>query len=308
MGNLKGFISIAPLLVFVGSFLGFGIYYNDFYAIPSPIVAVFGIVSAFVLSKGTINEKTNILLKGCGDSKILTMCLIYLLAGAFASVSKAIGSVDSIVNFGMVYLSPKYLPAGIFVIASFLSFASGTSVGSIVTLAPIVIGLAEKGNAPVGLIGATLLSGAMFGDNLSLISDTTIASTQSLGTDIKDKFRVNFRLAFPAALLSLVLFVFIGLEQISISAEAVESYNVFLILPYLLVISLSLYGINVFITLFLGVLCSGVIGLYISAFDILLLMKTVYEGFIGMSEIFFLSLLTGGLAAMVEKAGGIKFY
>lgn len=234
MENRRGFISIIPLLVFVGIFLSFGIYYNDFYAIPSPIIAILGIVSAFILFRGTINEKTNILLKGCGDSKILTMCLIYLLAGAFATVSKAIGSVDSIVNFGMAYLSPQYLPAGVFIIASFLSFASGTSVGSIVTLAPLVMGLADKSGSSVGLIGAALLSGAMFGDNLSLISDTTIASTQSLGTDIKDKFRVNFRLALPAAILSVVLFIFVGLEQPSVSAQETGRYNLFLVLPYLL--------------------------------------------------------------------------
>ena len=301
-------LSILPLLIYVTVFLGAGIYNQDFYALPSPIAALIGIVSAFVLLKGKVNEKVDTFLKGCGDGKILTMCIIYLLAGAFATVSKAAGSVDTIVNLGLNNISAAYFPVGIFVIASFLSFASGTSVGSIVTLAPVVIELAEKSGSPLGLIGAALLSGAMFGDNLSVISDTTIAATQSIGCAMKDKFKTNFKLALPAAIIAIILFVIIGFNQETTSVVmAQKDINLVLILPYLLVITLSIIGLNVFVVLFIGLLFSGLLGLGYGTFGLMDFAKETYEGFTGMTEIFLLSLLTGGLAALVEKAGGINF-
>ena len=301
-------ISIFPLLIFVLVFLGFGIYYDDFYALPSPIAALIGITAAFILLKGKINEKVDTFLKGCGDGKILTMCIIYLLAGAFATVTKATGSVDSIVNLGLTYISPAYFPVGVFVMAAFLSFASGTSVGSIVTLGPIVIALAEKSDSPLGLIGSCLLSGAMFGDNLSLISDTTIAATQSLGCQMKDKFRFNSKLAFPAALVTILILIVLGFNQEGTAViSGNKEFNLVLILPYLLVIALSLVGLNVFVVLFAGLIFAGLLGFGYGSFDFIGFAKKTYEGFTSMTEIFLLSLLTGGLAAMVEKAGGISF-
>ena len=301
-------ISIFPLLIFVLVFLGFGIYNNDFYVLPSPIAALIGITAAFILLKGKINEKVDTFLKGCGDGKILTMCIIYLLAGAFATVTKATGSVDSIVNLGLTYISPAYFPVGVFVMAAFLSFASGTSVGSIVTLGPIVIALAEKSDSPLGLIGACLLSGAMFGDNLSLISDTTIAATQSLGCQMKDKFRFNSKLAFPAALVTILILIVLGFNQEGTAViSGNKEFNLVLILPYLLVIALSLIGLNVFVVLFAGLIFAGLLGFGYGSFDFIGFAKKTYEGFTSMTEIFLLSLLTGGLAAMVEKAGGISF-
>ncbi len=301
-------ISIFPFLIFVLVFLGFGIYNDDFYALPSPIAALIGITAAFILLKGKINEKVDTFLKGCGDGKILTMCIIYLLAGAFATVTKATGSVDSIVNLGLNYVSPAYFPVGVFVIASFLSFASGTSVGSIVTLGPIVIALAEKSESPLGLIGASLLSGAMFGDNLSIISDTTIAATQSLGCQMKDKFRFNSKLAFPAALVAILILIVLGFNQEGTAViRGNKEFNLVLILPYLLVIALSLIGLNVFVVLFAGLIFAGLLGFGYGSFDFIGFAKKTYEGFTSMTEIFLLSLLTGGLAALVEKAGGISF-
>lgn len=301
-------VAIFPLLIFVFVFLGFGIYYDDFYALPSPIAALLGITSAFVLLKGSINSKVDTFLKGCGDGKILTMCIIYLLAGAFATVTKATGSVDSIVNLGLTYISPAYFPVGVFVMAAFLSFASGTSVGSIVTLGPIVIALAEESDSPLGLIGACLLSGAMFGDNLSLISDTTIAATQSLGCQMKDKFRYNSRIAIPAALVTILILIVLGFNQEGTAViSGNKEFNLVLILPYLLVIALSLIGLNVFVVLFAGLIFAGMLGFGYGSFDFIGFAKKTYEGFTSMTEIFLLSLLTGGLAAMVEKAGGISF-
>lgn len=302
------FIAIVPLLAFVLVFLGFGIYYDDFYALPSPVAAVIGIATAFILLKGTINQKVDTFLKGCGDGKILTMCIIYLLAGAFATVTEATGSVDSIVNLGLNYISPAYFPVGVFVIASFLSFASGTSVGSIVTLGPIVIALAEKSDSPLGLIGACLLAGAMFGDNLSLISDTTIAATQSLGCQMKDKFRYNSKIALPAALVAIIILTAMGFAQESSGAvQEFKDFNLILILPYILVVVLSLVGLNVFVVLFAGLLFAGILGFGNGSFDFIGFAKKTYEGFTSMTEIFLLSLLTGGLAALVEKACGIAY-
>ena len=172
-------ISIIPLLIFVAIFLGSGLYFDNFYSLPAPIIALFAVVIALLIYRAPLNEKIALFFKGAGDSNVLQMCVIALLAGAFASVAEASGSIDSIVNMGMYYISPQYFPVGIFVMASFLSFATGTSVGTIMTLSPIVFNLATESHSNTALIGASLLSGAMFGDNLSLISDTTIAATQS---------------------------------------------------------------------------------------------------------------------------------
>ena len=182
-------LALLPLFIFILTFLGAGIWLNDFYAFPSPVAVLLGIIVAFLLFKQTTEDKVNTLISGCGESKIITMCLIYLLAGAFATVTKAMGGVDSVVNLGINNIDVAYFPLGIFLIASFLSTATGTSVGAIVALGPIAVSLAEKSGSPLGLIAGSLLGGAMLGDNLSMISDTTIAATQSLGCEMKDKFK-----------------------------------------------------------------------------------------------------------------------
>ncbi|USL94642.1 Na+/H+ antiporter NhaC family protein [Riemerella anatipestifer] len=304
-------ISVVPLLVFVFTFIGSGIYFNDFYALPSPIAVMAGIVVAFILFKESFNEKIDTFLNGCGDHKILNMCIIYLLAGAFALVSKSIGSVDIIVNLGVNIIPFSYIPVGVFIIASFISISSGTSVGTIVALGSVVVGFADKG-IDINLLGAALLGGAMLGDNLSVISDTTIAATQTLGCEMKDKFRTNLKIAIPAAIVTCVLYIVLAntntpTSNITSSTSPVNTYQLFLILPYLLVILLSLMGINVFLVLLLGVLFSSFLGFFILDFGMLEISKKIYEGFTSMQEIFILSFFTGGLAALVEKAGGMEF-
>ncbi|MFL1601440.1 Na+/H+ antiporter NhaC family protein [Riemerella anatipestifer] len=304
-------ISVVPLLVFVFTFIGSGIYFNYFYALPSPIAVMAGIVAAFILFKEPFNEKINTFLNGCGDHKILNMCIIYLLAGAFAVVSKYIGSVDIIVDFGVSIISSSYIPLGIFIIATFISISSGTSVGTIVALGSVVVGFADKG-IDINLLGAALLGGAMLGDNLSVISDTTIAATQTLECEMKDKFRTNLKIALPAAIVTCILYVVLAntntpASNITSSSSPTNTYQLFLILPYLLVILLSLMGINVFLVLLLGVLFSSFLGFFILDFGILEISKKIYEGFTSMQEIFILSFFTGGLAALVEKAGGMDF-
>lgn len=302
------FTALIPLLVFVITFLGIGIYNDDFYVLPAPIAVIVGIVVAFLMFKQSINSKIDILLKGCGDHKILTMCLIYLLAGAFAAITNATESVDAIVNLGMDYIAIEYIYLGIFLIAAFLSISTGTSVGAIVTLAPIVVGFSEQGDISLAVLSGALLGGAMFGDNLSVISDTTIAATQSLDCKMSDKFKENIKLALPAALITLVVLTVQGLDLSSSSLDAVNyEYSVIKIMPYILVILLSIIGVNVFITLFFGIISAGILGVFYGDFTLMESTRIAYDGFTNMTEIFLLSLLTGGLAALVEKNGGIDY-
>ena len=302
-------ISIIPLLIFVAIFLGSGLYFDNFYSLPAPIIALFAVVIALLIYRAPLNEKIALFFKGAGDSNVLQMCVIALLAGAFASVAKASGSIDSIVNMGMYYISPQYFPVGIFLIASFLSFATGTSVGTIMTLSPIVFNLATESHSNTALIGASLLSGAMFGDNLSLISDTTIAATQSLGCKMSDKMKANAKIALPMALLSVIVLLFIGNPeaQTFTHSEAYHDFNIVLILPYIAVVIISLFGVNVFVSLFLGVLLSGVIGLSYGKFGFLDFTQHTYKGFMDMADIFFLYFIIGGLALLVEHFGGIQY-
>jgi len=309
IGNFKGLI---PFLVFIGFYLGSGIILDSmgvelaFYQLPAPVAIFPGIIVAFLLFKGSIKEKFETFLEGCGHQDIITMCIIYLLAGGFAIVSKSMGGVDSTVNLGLTYVPSHYIAPGLFVIAGFISTATGTSVGSIVSLAPIAVGLAEKSGVSMPLVLAALMGGAMFGDNLSIISDTTIAATRTQGVEMKDKFRVNIKIAAPAAILTLLLLIVFGKPEIALET-GVYAFNIVKVLPYVFVLTLSLIGINVFVVLTAGIALSGAIGLFYGDFTWLGYAKEIYSGFTGMTEIFLLSLLTGGLASLVTKAGGVDW-
>ena len=308
-GSFKGLI---PFLVFIGFYLGSGIILDSmgvelaFYQLPAPVAIFPGIIVAFLLFKGRLQEKFETFLEGCGHQDIITMCIIYLLAGGFAIVSKSMGGVDSTVNLGLTYVPSHYIAPGLFVIAGFISTATGTSVGSIVSLAPIAVGLAEKSGVSMPLVLAALMGGAMFGDNLSIISDTTIAATRTQGVEMKDKFRVNIKIAAPAAILTLLLLIVFGKPEIA-PETGVYAFNIVKVLPYIFVLTLSLIGINVFVVLTAGIALSGAIGLFYGDFTWLGYAKEIYNGFTGMTEIFLLSLLTGGLASLVTKAGGVDW-
>ena len=309
MKDTQSGVALLPFLVFVIIFLGSGIILDDFYAFPASVAALCGVISAFLLPKAGFQEKLKFFMKGCGEESIITMCIIYLLAGAFSAVSKATGSIDAVVFFGSQYFSAQYIPLGVFLMASFLSVSAGTSVGTIVALTPIVMGFAENTQTDINVVAASLLCGAMFGDNLSCISDTTIAATQSLGCQMKDKFRTNIMIAFPAAVIAAVIFIFLGGNSSSavLESQASGSPSIWLIFPYLLVIVLSVLGVNVFLVLLVGVLLSGIIGISTGSLSWLDFSKKIYEGFSDMNEIFLLALLTGGLAGIVENMGGITF-
>jgi methionine transporter metT len=309
MKDTQSGVALLPFLVFVIIFLGSGIILDDFYAFPASVAALCGVISAFLLPKASFEEKLKFFMKGCGEESIITMCIIYLLAGAFSAVSKATGSIDAVVYFGSQYFSAQYIPLGVFLMASFLSVSAGTSVGTIVALTPIVMGFAENTQTDINVVAASLLCGAMFGDNLSFISDTTIAATQSLGCQMKDKFRTNIMIAFPAAVIAAVIFIFLGGNSSSavLESQASGSPSIWLIVPYLLVIVLSVLGVNVFLVLIVGVLISEIIGISTGSLSWLDFANKIYEGFLGMNEIFLLALLTGGLAGIVENMGGITF-
>lgn len=304
--------ALIPFLVFIGLYLFTGFYLTysghelGFYAVNSPIFVIIGIISAFILFKGTINEKFDNLIKGCGDENIIIMCLIYILAGAFASVAAASGSIESTVNFGMSIIPSKFLVAGIFVMAAFISLSTGTSVGTIVTVGPLAVGLAEKSGISLALMIGSLVGGAMFGDNLSVISDTTIAATRTQNVEMKDKFRMNFKIALPAAIITFLILMFCVTPGKNIDTTNL-TYSIIKVLPYVVVLVLALSGLNVFITLTLGILFSGGIGLITKSFTLLDYTQKIYSGFNGMFEIFLLSLLTGGLAYLVRQAGGIEW-
>ena len=306
------FVGLIHFLIFVAIYLGTGVVLQmkgvgmAFYQLPAPVAVFVGIIAAFILFKGTIMEKFDTFLEGCGHQDIITMCIIYLLAGAFAGVSKAMGGVDATVNMGLTYIPAHYIAAGLFIIASFISTATGTSVGAIVSITPIAVGLAEKSGVPLPLILAAVMGGAMFGDNLSVISDTTIAATKTQGVEMRDKFRVNLYIAAPAAIITIILLLVFGKPD-HVPHIEVLAYNFLKVLPYLVVLVLAITGINVFVVLTSGIFLSGIIGLAHGDFTLLSLTNEIYNGFLGMNEIFLLSLLTGGLATMSTKAGGIQW-
>jgi len=304
-------IALLPLIIFVAIFLWSGVQYGSFYEFPAPIAVLIGIVAAFfIFHRNGINENVNGFIRGCGNPSILMMCLIALFSGAFSVVTKSIGATDTFVEITKNYLSLQYLYAGVFVIASFLSFASGTSVGAVVSLAPIAAGFVSLPNVNVELIAGSLLGGAMFGDNLSFISDTTIAATQSQGCEMKDKFRMNGKIALPASVLTVLTLIIIGVSihpsghLLSQGDTPIQWVN---LLPYITVIVLAIAGLNVYVTFLIGTLISGLLGFWYGSFDLLGYCKTIFDGFASMNDIFLVFLFTGGLAYLIEREGGISF-
>ncbi|WP_250229467.1 Na+/H+ antiporter NhaC family protein [Anaeropeptidivorans aminofermentans] len=305
-------IALLPFLIFVLIYLAAGIILNikgvemAFYQFPAPVAAVIGIIFAFILLKGSMNEKFGIFIKGCGEDNIIIMCTIYLLAGAFTSVSSAMGGVDSAVNLGLTLIPAQYITVGIFLISMFISVATGTSVGTIVAVGPIAIQLAEKGGLNLPLVLGSLVGGAMFGDNLSFISDTTIAATRTQEVSMKDKFRVGLDFALPATIVTIILLLIFG-KPISTPESQEYAFNIIKIIPYIFVLIASIAGMNVFAVLTGGIVIAGLIGFGYGSFKGLDYVQQIYSGFTGMIDIFLLSMLTGGLANLVTKGGGLDW-
>lgn len=306
------FKALIPLMSFVIIYLMAGLVLNiqgvemAFYQFPAPIAAFLGIIIGILVLSGGFEKKIKVFLEGCGSEDIIIMCMIYLLAGAFSTVSSAMGGVASTVNLGLSLIPINFIVVGIFVISSFIALATGTSVGTVVAVAPIAISLADKGGLDLPLTIGALIGGAMLGDNLSIISDTTIAATRTQGVSMKDKFRANFKVVMPAALVTIGLLFVFGRPDV-IPATEVYEYSIIKILPYIFVLVTALLGIHVFTVLTGGIVISGVIGMATGSFGFLELVQKTYEGFTGMTEIFILSLLTGGLAHLVSEYGGLTW-
>lgn len=310
--NRGSFKALIPLISFVVIYLSAGLILNmqgvemAFYQFPAPIAAFMGIIIGLIILSGKFETKVSVFLKGCGSEDIVIMCMIYLLAGAFSTVSDAMGGVASTVNLGLSLIPVNFIVVGIFLISSFIALATGTSVGTVVAVAPIGISLAEKAGLNLPLVLGALVGGAMLGDNLSIISDTTIAATRTQGVSMKDKFRANFFIVLPAALVTIALLFFLGRPEVIPAAEVYE-YSMIKVLPYIFVLTTALMGVHVFTVLTGGILLSGVIGVVTGSFGFLEVVQKTYEGFTGMTEIFILSLLTGGLAHLVSEYGGLTW-
>ena len=304
--------ALLPFLVFVLVYMATGIVLNHlgvemaFYQVPAPVCILPAIILAFIMFEGSVDDKFNDFVRGCGDENIIIMCLIYILAGAFATVSKESGGVDSVVNFALSIIPLQFITGGIFLIGCFISISTGTSVGTISTVGPIAVGLAQKGNLPLALVLGSLVGGAMFGDNLSVISDTTIAATRTQNVDMKDKFKANIRMALPAAIITFIILLVVGKPEALPTLED-RPYNPVLIIPYLFVLISAIAGMNVFLVLTSGIILSGLIGMATGGLDLMTFAQNIFTGFSGMFEIFLLSMLTGGLSYMVSKNGGIDW-
>ena len=257
-------------------------------------------------TKVSFEEKLNIFCKGAGDSNIILMILIFILAGAFAQVAKSMGAVDSTVNLGLSVLPPNLLVTGIFIVACFIALSVGTSMGTIVALVPIALGVSEKTGIAVALVVGAVVSGAMFGDNLSIISDTTIAATKTQGCEMRDKFKMNFKIVLPAAIITAIIFMIItsGTESVNLGSY---DYNLIKIVPYIGVLVAALAGVNVIFVLASGIVLAGIIGIATGSFDIIGLFTGMADGITGMSELIIISLLIAGMVSLIKFNGGIEF-
>ena len=303
-GNL---VALLPLLVFITVYVGLSVMAGDMYAISVIIPFSAAAFTAILMNKKeTLSNKLDIFCKGAGDTNVILMILIFVLAGAFAQVAKDMGSVDSTVNLGLSILPSNLLVAGLFIIACFIALSVGTSMGTIVALVPIAVGISDKTGVAVALAVGAVVSGAMFGDNLSIISDTTIAATRTQGCDMKDKFKMNFKIVLPAAIATALLLVFLTRNAGMVKVESLE-YNLIKILPYIAVIISSLLGLNVVIVLLGGILIAGAIGIYFGSFDIMALAESIANGVMGMGELIIISLLISGTIALIKHNGGIDY-
>lgn len=302
--------ALLPFLVFIAIYLGAGLILQSkgtemaFYQFPSVTAMFLAVLLAFAMTKGSINQRFKIFAKGSANEDILTMLVIYLLAGAFSSVATAMGGLDSTINMGLSLVPVQFLAAGMFIISAFMGIATGSSMGTISAIVPIAVGVADKSGLSVPLMLGACVGGAMFGDNLSMISDTTIAATRSQGCEMSDKFRVNFFIALPAALVTIVILLIAGRPEIAPEMKT-YTYSFVKVTPYLLVLLLALTGMNVFLVLTIGIFSAGIVGLSSGSLNIFGFAQSIWGGFTGMNEVFFLTLFCGGMSELVAHNGGI---
>lgn len=303
--------ALIPLLLFLALFFGAGLYYTaqgeamGFYQLRAPVAILPALALGVWLARRRGVPAQQTLMQGMGDGNVMLMCLIFLLAGAFATVSKAIGAVDAVVALGLGALPAGLILPGLFLVAAFVSLSIGTSMGTLAAVVPIALGVADAAGLDRVLMTSAVLGGAMFGDNLSIISDTTIAATRSQGAEMRDKFRENFRIALPAAIATIVLLATLGDAA---PVEAPDAASPWLVLPYVVVLGLALAGLDVVLVLGIGLVVSGVFGFVLAQeYDVVSFASDIYLGFESMVEITLLSILIGGLAALIKATGGLAW-
>ena len=311
--NKSSGLALIPFLVFIVIYLGAGIILQSrgvemaFYQFPAVVAMFIAVLTAFALNYRTgINENFKIFAKGAASEDVMNMLMIFLLAGAFSAVAKAMGGVDATVSFGVSVIPAPLITAGIFIIAAFLGTATGTSMGTIGALVPIALGMVDKAGLNMPLVMAACMSGAMFGDNLSMISDTTIAATRTQNVELKDKFRTNFWIAFPAAVVAFVLLILFGRPETAKAIEA-SGYDIVKVIPYILVLALAIIGVNVFLVLTIGIFAAGIIGMAYGDLTVMSFAGEIWAGFQGMIEVFLLSMFCGGIAEMAKHYGGLEW-
>ncbi len=302
---MSGWAALSPLLVFLVVYLVSSLLEKDFYKIP--ITAAFLVASAYALmiSKGTTDEKIAVFSKGAGDRNVLLMIWIFVLAGAFASSAQEIGAVDATVDLTLRILPDRLLYAGIFLASCFISMAIGTSVGTIVALVPVAAGIAEQTGVETAFMTAIVAGGAFFGDNLSFISDTTIAATRTQECQMKDKFKANVAIAAPAAIAVTVLYIILGSgTEMARQASGIEWIK---LIPYIMVIWLALTGMNVMSVLALGIAANAVLGFACGDFGWTGWLVSLGKGIGGMGELIIVTMLAGGMLEIIRVNGGIDF-
>ena len=306
--NQKGNIAaLLPIAVFLVVFLGSGIIAGDFYAMPAIVAFLIALCVAFLQNKSlSFNDKIAVISKGVGDENIITMSLIFLCAGGFSGAVTAAGGVESTVNLGLSILPSNFAVVGLFVIGCFISVSMGTSMGTIAALAPIAVGISEKTGFPMAICIGAVMCGAMFGDNLSMISDTTIAAVKTQGCEMKDKFKENFLIVLPAAIITIIaFFVLTSNGQYQVTEEL--TYNILRVIPYILVLVGALIGVNVFVVLIGGTLVSLLVGVCTGAMELNQVFTAVGDGVMGMYDITVISIVVACIVSLVKEHGGIHY-
>lgn len=301
---MNGWLALSPLIVFILIYLISSIIAKDFYKVPIASAFVLASIYAIIITPGSISERIGIFSKGAGDINVLLMIWIFVMAGAFASVAKSIGTVEATVNLTLTLLPQKFLLAGLFIAACFISFSIGTSVGTIVALVPIAAGISGETAISMPLITAVIVGGAFFGDNLSFISDTTIASTTTQGCSMSDKFKANIWIAGPAAIVVTAVYIFIGLN-LNASPE-IGDIDMMKLIPYLAVILLSLCGMNVLLVLTIGLVLCAAIG-FLEGLTWVSFLESAGSGISGMGDLIIVTMLAGGMLDVIRHNGGIDF-
>ena len=310
----KGLLALSPLLVFLCVYLVSSIVAQDFYRIPISSAFLIASIYALAISKGkTLEERIAVFSEGAGNRNVLLMIWIFVMAGAFASTAKEIGAIDATVNIAMRILPGKFLYAGLFLAACFISMSIGTSVGTIVALVPIAAGIAEElalggaagFTAGTPFITAIIVGGSFFGDNLSFISDTTIAATRTQECSMTDKFKVNLRIVGPAAIIVAVIYVILGSSVSTVPQSGPIEW--LLLIPYILVIILALAGVNVVAVLGIGIAVNGVLGFARGSFAWSGFLEAIGSGISGMGDLIIVTLLAGGMLELIRVNGGLDY-